>query len=188
MRFQWDKAKGQKNLKIHGISFAEAVQIFNGPTLETLDTRAGYGEDRWIAIGSINDGTFVVVYIEQEPEDGMTWRCIASSQPARQQVMRDETTKNGARQRRTDKEIRAGIAADPDAAPELDSAWFAQAIPVTPPNKQQVSIRLDADVLEHFRSMGRGYQTRINAVLRQFVEHQKRVLEASLPPGARSKE
>lgn len=69
MRFQWDKAKGQKNLKIHGISFAEAVQIFNGPTLETLDTRADYGEDRWIAIGSINDGTFVIVYIEQKPED-----------------------------------------------------------------------------------------------------------------------
>lgn len=117
----------------------------------------------------------------------MTWRCNASSQPARQQAMRDETTKNEVRQRRTDKAIRAGIATDPDAAPELDAAWFAQAIPVTPPNKQQVSIRLDADVLEHFRSMGRGYQTRINAVLRQFVEHQNRVLEASLPPGARSK-
>jgi len=97
--------------------------------------------------------------------------------------MRDDTMKNETKQRRTDEEIRAGIAADSDTAPELDAAWFAHAIMVTPPKKQQVSIRLDAEVLEYFRSMGRGYQTKINAVLRQFVEHQKRVFEASLPPG-----
>jgi uncharacterized protein (DUF4415 family) len=36
--------------------------------------------------------------------------------------------------------------------------------------KQQVTLRLDADVLDWFRARGRGYQTQINALLRAYVE------------------
>ncbi len=43
-----------------------------------------------------------------------------------------------------------------------------------PPRKRDVHIRLDADVLDWFRAHGRGYQTRINAVLRAFVEARRR--------------
>jgi uncharacterized protein (DUF4415 family) len=39
--------------------------------------------------------------------------------------------------------------------------------------KEVVTIRLDGEVLDYFRSQGDGYQTRINAVLRDFVAHQK---------------
>jgi uncharacterized protein (DUF4415 family) len=39
-----------------------------------------------------------------------------------------------------------------------------------PPGKQQVTIRLDEDVLEWFRAQGRGYQTRINSLLRAYME------------------
>lgn len=38
----------------------------------------------------------------------------------------------------------------------------------TPPRKRPVALRLDADVLDWFKSFGRGYQTRINAVLRSY--------------------
>ncbi len=38
------------------------------------------------------------------------------------------------------------------------------------PNKASISLRLDADILEWFKSQGRGYQTRMNAVLRAFKE------------------
>ena len=38
------------------------------------------------------------------------------------------------------------------------------------PPKASVSLRLDADVLEWFRAQGRGYQTRMNAVLRAFKD------------------
>ena len=80
--------------------------------------------------------------------------------------------------------INVGIARDPDAA-ELDSEWFARARPaveVVPniverarrvrgkqraPTKERISIRLDADVLDHYRTSGRGWQSRINEVLRQ---------------------
>jgi uncharacterized protein (DUF4415 family) len=71
----------------------------------------------------------------------------------------------------TDEDIDRAIAEDPDAAP-LDIDWSKAEI-VYPPKKQAVSIRLDEDVLDYFRAQGPGYQTRINAVLRHFVEHQR---------------
>jgi len=40
--------------------------------------------------------------------------------------------------------------------------------------KSQVTLRLDRDVLEFFRKDGQRYQTRINAALRAFVEHQRK--------------
>jgi uncharacterized protein (DUF4415 family) len=38
------------------------------------------------------------------------------------------------------------------------------------PRKAAISLRLDADVLDWFRAQGNGYQTRINAVLRAYME------------------
>ncbi len=73
----------------------------------------------------------------------------------------------------TDEEIALAIRNDPDAAPELDKEWFAGATLVMPKTKEQISIRLDADVLEHFRKYPR-YQTRINAILRAAMEHEKK--------------
>jgi uncharacterized protein (DUF4415 family) len=73
----------------------------------------------------------------------------------------------------TDEEIAAAIRDDPDVAPELDAKWFASATLVMPEPKEQISIRLDRDVLEHFRRYPR-YQTRINAILRAAMEHEKK--------------
>jgi uncharacterized protein (DUF4415 family) len=66
------------------------------------------------------------------------------------------------------------VAADPDAAPLLDADWFDTAEVVRPPEKQIISIRVDKDVLNFFRRSGAGYQTRINAVLRAFMEHKSK--------------
>jgi uncharacterized protein (DUF4415 family) len=73
----------------------------------------------------------------------------------------------------TDDDIAASIRDDPDVAPELDAKWFASATLVMPKPKEQISIRLDRDVLEHFRRYPR-YQTRINAILRAAMEHEKK--------------
>ena len=70
----------------------------------------------------------------------------------------------------TDKDIRKAIRSDPDAAPEADAAWLRGAKIVMPEPKKAVSIRLDRDITEWFQRQGRGYQTRINAVLRAYVE------------------
>jgi uncharacterized protein (DUF4415 family) len=73
----------------------------------------------------------------------------------------------------TDGEIAASVHDDPDAPPIVDDDWFASATLVMPRPKEQISIRLDRDVLEHFRKYPR-YQTRINAILRAAMEHEKK--------------
>ena len=50
----------------------------------------------------------------------------------------------------------------------LDFDW-SEAVLVMPPKKQPISIRVDEDVLGFFKQQGRGYQRRINAVLRSYV-------------------
>jgi len=74
----------------------------------------------------------------------------------------------------TDEDIAAAVRDDPDAAPLLGDEWFDKARLVTPPPKELISIRVDKDVLDFFRSDGAGYQTRINAVLRAFMEHDQK--------------
>lgn len=72
-------------------------------------------------------------------------------------------------ERQTDEEIAANVAADPDAAPLLDQDWIARAETISR-GKKLISIRLDQDVIDFFRSNGKNYQTRMNAVLRAYVE------------------
>ncbi|NNE62145.1 MAG: BrnA antitoxin family protein [Woeseia sp.] len=55
----------------------------------------------------------------------------------------------------------------------LDESFFENAELRLPGAKQSITVRLDSDVLEWFRSQGKGYQTRINAVLRFYMESQK---------------
>jgi uncharacterized protein (DUF4415 family) len=56
--------------------------------------------------------------------------------------------------------------------PELDENFFKNAKLVVP-HKQPVTLRLDADVLEWFKAQGQGYQTRINNLLRRYMESQQ---------------
>jgi uncharacterized protein (DUF4415 family) len=71
----------------------------------------------------------------------------------------------------TDAEIDRAVSDDPDSFVP-DARWFENARLVMPQAKEMVTLRLDPDVLAWFRNAGRGYQTRINAVLRAFVEAQ----------------
>jgi len=57
--------------------------------------------------------------------------------------------------------------------PEITPEMFARAIVrrgIQPRRKKQLTLRLDSDVLDWFRRQGRGYQTRINALLRAYME------------------
>lgn len=55
--------------------------------------------------------------------------------------------------------------------PETTDAWFAKARVVYPhERKQQLTMRFDTDVVDFFKATGRGYQTRMNEVLRTYVE------------------
>jgi uncharacterized protein (DUF4415 family) len=71
----------------------------------------------------------------------------------------------------TDAEIDASIANDPDWS--RDWNW-GELVLVIPPKKKAISIRVDEDVLDYFKKQGAGYQRRINAVLRSYVQQDAR--------------
>jgi uncharacterized protein (DUF4415 family) len=68
------------------------------------------------------------------------------------------------------KALPSGREAD-DAMEEID--WLTTELP-KPHTKAHMTLRLDADVLGWFRAQGRGYQTRINAILRRYYEQHTR--------------
>jgi uncharacterized protein (DUF4415 family) len=70
--------------------------------------------------------------------------------------------------RRTGAQIRRGIKSDPDVRP-TDEEFWKNAKVVWPTRKTIVTMRLDADLLAWFRQQ-RGYQTRINAILRAYMK------------------
>ena len=76
---------------------------------------------------------------------------------------------------KTEAELEADIASDPHWA-DVPADWVLRARLVTgamtcpAANKRQVTGRVDADVLDFFRAQGRGWQGRMNAVLRSFME------------------
>ena len=60
--------------------------------------------------------------------------------------------------------------------PEITAEMFAKAVVkrgLSTQRKSQLTLRIDADVLDWFKSQGRGYQTRINALLRAYMEEAK---------------
>jgi uncharacterized protein (DUF4415 family) len=86
---------------------------------------------------------------------------------------RESKTDWNALENKTDEEIRDAVERDPDTH-FLDEEWFENAEFVRPSaEKERISIRLDKDILEFFRAEGRGYQSRINKVLREYMAVQR---------------
>jgi len=59
-----------------------------------------------------------------------------------------------------------------DAPYRPDAVWI-KAADQLPPTKKQITLRIDAEVLEFFKRTGKRYQSRMNAVLRAYVEAHK---------------
>lgn len=84
--------------------------------------------------------------------------------------------------RLTDEEITKAIADDPDTFDTGPDFWKHAKL-VLPEKKATITMTIDRDVLAFFKKGGRGYQTRINAVLRSFMDAQDRARK----PGKRKK-
>lgn len=108
-------------------------------------------EDIVRLVTTLDDGTNII-----EHADGRLERTTSKTDWARLRAM-------------TEEEIEAAARADPEWEGLLDIDW-SKAELVMPRRKEAISIRLDDDVLSYFKSLGAGYQTRINAVLRHFME------------------
>lgn len=78
-------------------------------------------------------------------------------------------------------QINAGIAADPDSRPYTDAEWEAvkpmirRGRPPADNPKVHTGLRLDAEVLEAFKAGGRGWQTRINDALKDWLKNHSAV-------------
>jgi uncharacterized protein (DUF4415 family) len=71
----------------------------------------------------------------------------------------------------TEAEIEAAIADDSDEAGMVVD-WSTASVELPQP-KAVLNMRVDYEVLEYFRNQGKGYQTKINAVLRSYVDHRQ---------------
>ncbi len=69
----------------------------------------------------------------------------------------------------TEDELEASIDVEEEGVP----LWDTAAVHVPEP-KQQLTVRFDGDIIDWFKAQGPGYQTRMNAVLRSFVDAKKR--------------
>jgi uncharacterized protein len=65
MAFEWDEPKRERNLAKHGVDFWRILALFEGDTVEIIDTREDYGETRINCIGEIEGRVYAVSY---------TWR------------------------------------------------------------------------------------------------------------------
>ncbi|MFH0343106.1 MAG: BrnT family toxin [Chromatiales bacterium] len=68
MQFTWHELKRQANLKKHGTDFADAAQVFAGPTFTFEDDREDYGEQRWVTFGLLGEKVVVIVHTETKDE------------------------------------------------------------------------------------------------------------------------
>jgi len=65
VRYEWDKKKEDENIKKHGLDFETATLIWESITLTELDGRFDYGEERFVAVGEVDERAIAVVF---------TWR------------------------------------------------------------------------------------------------------------------
>jgi uncharacterized DUF497 family protein len=67
VRFEWDPEKAARSERLHGVSFAEACELFttDAPVLEVYDVDHSDTEDRFKSIGPIKRGLVLVVWTER---------------------------------------------------------------------------------------------------------------------------
>ena len=68
MRFTWHEPKRQATLQKRGLDFAQAEQLFAGPTFTFEDDRQDYGEQRWVTLGLLREKVVIIVHTESEAE------------------------------------------------------------------------------------------------------------------------
>jgi len=83
MRFEWDENKAAQNLVKHGVSFAEAVQVFDDPdAIVEFDEAHSFSEERFIIIGFSSRQLLLVIYAEKAED---TIRLISARKPSKEQ-------------------------------------------------------------------------------------------------------
>jgi len=169
VKITFDEAKREQTLAQRGLDFADAAEVFEGLHTVLADDRFDYAETRYISAGHLRGRMVVIVWTPRgDARHIISMRYI---------VMR--------RKKRVGASTSKG-SLDRDDAPELTDEHFERADiyrgarlvrrgrPRLERPKRAVKLRLDQDVLDHFRASGPGWQTRINATLARAVARAKR--------------
>ena len=175
MRIVWDQNKNRSNQVKHRVSFEAASLVFEDPFHLSILDRIENGEERWQTLGIVGGGWWCwsrTPLLNREAR-----KSSVSSRPARRHGKRGKSMKKTAKEPAEDL---AALAALPDEEidtsdiPEITDWSKAVVGRFYRPVKETVTIRLDADVLDWLKQGGKGYQTRVNKILRAIMEQQRK--------------
>lgn len=180
MEFEWDENKAKSNRVKHGIRFEDAVLLFDDPQHLSQQERIENGEYRWQTIGLVYGIVVILVAHTIRFESGNEIIRIIS---ARKQIVKRGIAMSMVKHKRgtsstLDVQHEAELKAltnksdedidYSDIPPSSDEQWSnAERGKFYRPLKTQASVRIDADVMEWLKRPGKGYQTRLNAILRE---------------------
>ena len=190
IRFEWDEAKNLSNRRKHGVGIEEASQVFSDPLYLSAQDRVEGGELRWQTLGLVEDLLLLTVAhtVREERDEGTITidrsTSFASSQLDPRLGKQGDAMKTKIVSYTLDKvppmtkkrraKLKA-LATRPDSEidtsdiPEMtEEQWKnARRGHFYRPRKRQITARVDADVLDWLKAQGKGYQSRINAILRR---------------------
>jgi uncharacterized DUF497 family protein len=75
--FEWDADKSERCLAERGFDFDYVTKIFSGDFIEWADRRRDYGEERFVTVGTVDEGAFTVIWTPRK-----STRRIISARPA----------------------------------------------------------------------------------------------------------
>ena len=181
MRISYDPSKNARNLAERGLPFDRVTELDWKSAVAREDLRKDYGERRLQILGLIDDRLHAAVVTIR----GETLHVIVSAKPtsARSNAM---PTKDDSASRPDDDNPEWTAADIRNAHPALEvverifGAEAALALrgpgrPTKPDRKVNQTLRLDADVVDAYRQSGRGWQARMNQVLREHMPNEHEV-------------
>jgi uncharacterized protein (DUF4415 family)/uncharacterized DUF497 family protein len=177
VQFVFDSGKDATNLGKHGLSLAAAAELSWEAALVWIDDRADYGEVRMVALAPIEDILFFVAFVDASRQgellvyaEPFAARSVTMSKPLKNISLKMPTLEE-------DYLITAAAESDPDALPLTDEQMRAmvpmrvlRGRPKLANKKQLVSIRYSPEVIDYFRASGAGWQSRMDAVLKDYIE------------------
>ena len=173
MRFEWDSNKARANLSKHGVSFEDAMVVFDDPLALSVQDRYEGGEERWQTLGMA--GGIVLLMVALHGAWRVKPRSSASSQQRGRQGWNGGSMSGVDDARRDRLQALAADESKPDTsdAPELsEERWkAAKAGRFFRTRQDAVELRVDADIVDWFRraTSELEYETAINDALRAHI-------------------
>lgn len=168
---EWDEAKRGSNLQKHGIDFADLLEVFENETASRVDDRFDYEEDRLLTLGFFKATCWQFLIPRWRVAETLL---SGSSRHERRKNMNKNTTskKYGTdlERLRNMKDEDIDFSDIPRTTPEFWANGVVRKGLRPSFRKQQITLRIDRDVLEFLKAEGEGYQTKINTLLRSYMD------------------